>query len=80
MEKNHINLIKYLKENPSREQSISIVKDLSKKLFKKTEITKENLRREEDELNEREANLNDDIQANIANVELNLKEFNDLII
>jgi hypothetical protein len=69
MEENHINLIKYLKEYPSREQSISIVKNLSEKLFKKTEITKENLRREEEELNEQEANLNYDIQANIANME-----------
>lgn len=71
MEKNHINLIKYLKEHSSREQSISIVKNLSEKLFKETEITKENLRREEEELNEQEANLDYDIQANIENTELN---------
>ncbi|PKK78981.1 hypothetical protein RhiirC2_843000 [Rhizophagus irregularis] len=71
MKKNHINLIKYLKEHSSREQSISIVKNLSEKLFKETEITKENLRREEEELNEQEANLDYDIQANIENTELN---------
>ncbi|CAB4405159.1 unnamed protein product [Rhizophagus irregularis] len=80
MEKNHINLIKYLKEHSSREQSISIVKNLSEKLFKETEITKENLRREEEELNEQEANLDYDIQANIENTELNLNELNDLIM
>lgn len=66
MEANHTNLVKYLKENPSREQSTSIVKDLSKKLLKSTEITNDNLRREEEELNEQEANLNYDIQANVV--------------
>jgi hypothetical protein len=65
MEENHINLVKYLKENPSREQSNLIVKNLSRKLLKNTKITNENLRREEEELNEQEASLYDDIQANM---------------
>ena len=63
MEKSHSNLVKYLKENPSHEQSISIVKKLSKKLLEKTENTNENLKVEEEELDEQEARLNDDIQA-----------------
>lgn len=80
MEKNHINLIKYLKETPSHMQSIAIIKNLSKKLLENTEIINDNLRREEEELNEQEANLDYDIQANIANMELNFNELNDLIM
>ncbi|GBC06783.1 hypothetical protein RclHR1_07040006 [Rhizophagus clarus] len=71
MEENHNNLVKYLKENPSREQSISIVNELSKKLLKNTETTNDNLNREEEELNRQEANLNDDFQANME-LDLNL--------
>ncbi|RIA93877.1 hypothetical protein C1645_818851 [Glomus cerebriforme] len=65
MEKNHNHLIKYLKENPSDEQSIAIVKYLAEKLNKNTEITDNRLSLEEKKLNEQEANLNDDIQANM---------------
>ncbi|RIA83479.1 hypothetical protein C1645_879223 [Glomus cerebriforme] len=64
IEVNHHDLVEYLKESPNRDQSYAIIEDLAIKLKEKTEKTKRNLRLEESKMNEQEANLENDIQAN----------------